>query len=440
MHGHVYSFSIDTVGRKAVWAEYGAPLEIVHLDDARIHTSAKMRLAGWPEHDHISFNFNRLTLVVDASLSLTPTADEMAKCGWPSARWCEGHRVIASSIGNCELIARPEDMVSMTPAPMVAPNTSFLDKSVFSSNQAPLTEDDIQKRAKRTELGKGTDTPQPKPTPKATASLKRCDGVEALVGDERRCLKPKDSFKDCPDCPEMVVVPAGEFMMGSPEGEADREKDEGPQRNVVIAKPFAVGKFEVTFAEWDACVAAGGCKHKPADPLHWGRGERPVFDVSWDHIAKEFLPWLSRKTGRTYRLLTEAEWEYAARAGTTTPFSTGRTITTDQANFNGNVAYEGGAKGQWREKTVEVGSFKPNAFGLHDMHGNVWEWVEDCYDDSYAGAPVDGSAVTSGFCKARVSRGGSWSNVPGLLRSADRTWNPPGLAFFDAGFRVAGTF
>ena len=142
----------------------------------------------------------------------------------------------------------------------------------------------------------------------------------------------------------MVVVPAGEFMMGSPAGEEGRSDDEGPQRKVTIAKPFAVGKFEVTFAEWDACVAAGGCKHKP-DDQGWGRGKRPVINVSWDDITKEYLPWLSRKTGKTYRLLTEAEWEYAARAGTTTPFSTGQTITPEQANFNGNYTYGGSAKG-----------------------------------------------------------------------------------------------
>jgi formylglycine-generating enzyme required for sulfatase activity len=172
----------------------------------------------------------------------------------------------------------------------------------------------------------------------------RCDGVEALVGSEKRCLKPKDAFQDCPECPEMVVVPAGEFMMGSLANEESRETDEGPQRKVSIAKPLAVAKFEATFAEWDACVAAGGRKHKPEDQ-GWGRGRRPAIDVSWDDVTKEFLPWLSRKAGKTYRLLTEAEWEYAARAGTTTPFSTGRTITPEQANFDGDQTYGGGAKG-----------------------------------------------------------------------------------------------
>jgi formylglycine-generating enzyme required for sulfatase activity len=234
----------------------------------------------------------------------------------------------------------------------------------------------------------------------------------------------------------MMVVPAGAFMMGSPEGEAERGIDEGLQRKVTLAKPFAVGKFEAKFAEWDACVAAGACKHNPRDQ-DWGRGERPVINVSWDDITKEYLPWLSRKTGQRYRMLTEAEWEYAARAGTTTPFSTGPTITTDQANFDGNQTYGGSRKGQYRRKSVEVGSFRPNAFGLHDMHGNVWEWVEDCYKDSYAGAAVDGNAAPGASGCARVLRGGSWNGAPGGdLRSAKRRQEPPATRTSLFGFRV----
>src|SRR5262249_19680775 len=147
-----------------------------------------------------------------------------------------------------------------------------------------------------------------------------------LTVAEERALKPKDSFRECDVCPEMVVVPAGRFMMGSsPPGIAalgketknDRYQKEGPQREGATPRPFTVGKFEVTFTEWDACVADGGCKHNPGDE-GWGRGKRPVINVSWDDVTKEYLPWLSRKTGKTYRLLSEAEWEYAARAGTTT--------------------------------------------------------------------------------------------------------------------------
>jgi len=225
-----------------------------------------------------------------------------------------------------------------------------------------------------------------------------------------------------------VVIPAGRFLMGSPDSEAGRDSDEGPQREVVVSRPLAVGKFEVTFAEWDACVAAGGCSHRPSD-RGWGRGNRPVINVSWAD-AQEYVRWLSRRTGRTYRLLTEAEWEYAARAGTTTPYSFGQTISPSQANYYGTGL----------GRTQPVGSYPANAWGLHDMHGNVWEWVEDCWVDSYAGAPVDASqAVTTGGCTHRVSRGGSWLSGPRILRSAFRFSSVPGDGGNTAGFRLART-
>ncbi len=247
-------------------------------------------------------------------------------------------------------------------------------------------------------------------------------------------------FRDCPTCPEMVAVPAGEFMMGSPESERGRNKDEGPQRKITISKPFAVGKFEVTFAQWDACVAESGCTHKPGDES-WGRGRRPVINVSWDD-AKQFVAWLTKKTGKPYRLLTEAEWEYAARGVTRAsdphpPFSTGATINYKQANYDANFKYGSGPQGLYRQKTLDVGALPRNAFGLHDMHGNVWEWVEDCYKSSYAGAPTDGAAVTSGNCPLRVLRGGSWNYYPQLLRSAYRYATAGGIRVENAGFRVA---
>jgi len=259
-----------------------------------------------------------------------------------------------------------------------------------------------------------------------------------LTAAEERGLKPKDSFTECHQCPEMVVVPAGTFLMGSPASEEGHDASEGPQRNVTIVRPFAVGKFEVTFAQWDACVTAGACKYRPGDE-GWGRGKRPVINVSWNDITTEYLPWLSRRAGKTYRLLTEAEWEYAARAGTATPFSTGRTITTNQANFDGNYTYGGSAKGRSRERTVDVGSFQANAFGLYDMHGNVWEWVQDCWNETYTGAPSDGSAGTTGDCGKRVGRGGSWVYLPVLLRSAFRYRDSPDYRDDSNGFRVART-
>jgi len=161
----------------------------------------------------------------------------------------------------------------------------------------------------------------------------------------------------------MVVIPAGESVSFD---------SEGPQRKVSIAQPFAVGRFEVTFDEWDACVATNGCKHKPRDQ-GWGRGKRPVIDVSWENISHEYLPWLAKKTGKTYRLLTEAEWEYAARAGSRAQYTWGDEVGKNRANCNG-------CGSQWDNKqTAPVGSFQANAFGLHDVHGNVSEWVSDCY-------------------------------------------------------------
>jgi formylglycine-generating enzyme required for sulfatase activity len=246
-------------------------------------------------------------------------------------------------------------------------------------------------------------------------------------------------FRDCEACPEMVVVPAGSFMMGSPESEIGRGSNEGPQHKVTM-RSFAIGKYEVTFAQWDACAAEGGCAHKPGDET-WGRGKRPVINVSW-HDAREFVAWLSRKAGKPYRLPTEAEWEYAARGIADAsephpPFSTGSTINYKQANYDANFVYADGKMGLYRQKTVEVGSFRRNAFGLHDMHGNVWEWVEDCYRDSYRGAPTDGSAVVARDCSLRVLRGGSWNYYPQLLRSAYRYATVPGIRLDMAGLRVA---
>lgn len=263
-----------------------------------------------------------------------------------------------------------------------------------------------------------------------------CDGVEALVGGQPRCLKAADAFKDCPECPEMVVIKAGEFRMGSPENEEGHNGYESPLRTARISGPFGVGKFEVTFAEWDACVVAGACRYQPGD-LGWGRGRRPTINVPWDAIDKQYLPWLSRKTGQPYRLLSEAEWEYVARAGTTTPFSTGPTITTDQANFNGSRTYGGSPIGKFRQKTTEVGLFQANAFGLHDLHGNVWEWVKDCWHANYQNAPADGSAWIADDCSNRVMRGGSWGADPEHIRSAVREQGAPEFQSPYLGFRVA---
>ena len=240
-------------------------------------------------------------------------------------------------------------------------------------------------------------------------------------------------FRDCAECPEMVIVPAGSFTMGSPASEEGHTGDEGPQRRVTISQPFAVGKYEVTFSEWDACVSAGGCNGHRPDDEGWGRGSRPVIHVSWND-AKSHVAWLSRKTGKQYRLLTEAEWEYAARAGTRTKYYWGDSIDRNRANCDG-------CGSRWDDKrTAPVGSFGANGFGLHDVHGNVWEWVEDCWHDGYAGAPSDGSAWTKGgACGWRVMRSGSWVSYPRDLRSANRFRYDTGLRVNSVGFRVART-
>jgi formylglycine-generating enzyme required for sulfatase activity len=243
--------------------------------------------------------------------------------------------------------------------------------------------------------------------------------VAPLSAAEECGLKPKDLFKECDKCPEMIVAPAGSFTMGSPESERERRSSEGPPHLVRLAQPFAVGRFAVTFDEWDACAAEGGCNgYKPPD-LGFGRGRRPVINVSFED-AKAYAAWLSKKTGKTYRLLSEAEREYVARAGSSTPFWWGASIAPSQANYDGNYVYGSGVKGEYRQKTLPVDALPANPFGLHQVHGNVWEWVEDCYNVTYAGAPADGAAWTSGDCNRRMLRGGAWNYAPASLRAAVR--------------------
>ena len=280
----------------------------------------------------------------------------------------------------------------------------------------------------RLKHGDGEDARGRDPPPAVAALLRGMTLAE--VREEKR---PGRTFRDCPSCPEMVVVPAGAFSMGSPASEEGRDADEGPVRRVTIAEPFAVGRYEVTFAEWDACAAAGGCGRYRPDDKGWGRGDRPAIYVSWND-AKAYVRWLSKKTGEFYRLLSEAEWEYAARAGTATRYSWGDEVGRNRANCRGCGSRWDG------ESTAPVGSFAANGFGLHDMHGNVWEWVEDCWNRLYRGAPSDGTAWTAGVCSRRVLRSGSWFKVPKVLRSASRIWLGTSIRNDDYGFRVARTF
>jgi formylglycine-generating enzyme required for sulfatase activity len=241
-----------------------------------------------------------------------------------------------------------------------------------------------------------------------------------------QALQSGNAFRECAICPEMVVVPEGNFMMGS--NESEREK---PPHRVTLRQPFAVGKFEVTFDEWGACVAHGGCTQKP-DDRSWGRGRLPVMNVSWED-AKQYVAWIAKLTGKPYRLLTEAEWEHAARAGTTTTYSWGNDIGKGNANCVG-------CGSQWDNKqTAPVGSFKPNGFGLYDMHGNVWEWCEDAWHDNYKGAPMDGSAWVQADDSRRVVRGGSWGSGPQSLRAANRSRDAADDRGNSIGFRLART-
>ena len=251
----------------------------------------------------------------------------------------------------------------------------------------------------------------------------RRPAVRRRLWSDRR-LRDLEQFRDTPFSPEMIVIPAGSFMMGSPEKEPERFENEGPGHRVTIARRFAAGRDAVTRGEFAAFVEATG--HTAEGAYKWtGRewkfdpkaswrdpgfpqdDDHPVVCVDWDD-AMAYVEWLARITGKPYRLLTEAEWEYAARAGTTKPFWWGSAIAPDRANYDGSYVYKGGgSKGEHREGTVPVGSFAANPWGLYNVHGNVWEWCEDVWHDSYEGAPADGSAWTTGDSNRRVVRGGS---------------------------------
>jgi formylglycine-generating enzyme required for sulfatase activity len=254
-------------------------------------------------------------------------------------------------------------------------------------------------------------------------------GPRPLTADMDRVLKPKQEFKECARCPVMVVIPAGEFLMGSNGGEDGQIKEERPQHRVTISRSFAVSKFEITFDEWDTCFELGGCKERAGDQ-GWGRADRPAINVNWNDV-KEYVAWLLVYTGKKYRLLSEAEWEYAARGGSETSFWWGNNAGRNNANCEK-------CGSNWDDKmTAPVGSFAANKFGLYDVHGNVWEWVEDCYQESYNGAPTDGSAWVTDDCSQRVVRGGSWFNPTKEIRSAHRSRILGANRDYEVGFRVA---
>ena len=270
----------------------------------------------------------------------------------------------------------------------------------------------------------------------------------------------RDPLKDGGEGPEMVVLPTGNFQMGSPATEAGRDSDEGPVRTVTISQRIAMGRYEVTFADYDRFVSATG--RESPDDEGWGRGTKPVINVNQED-AQAYAAWLSGQTGKSYRLPSEAEWEYVARAGTVTRYTWGDSISCNQARYGrrpeirisdedkirlsdeekqllvgeGRAAIASGQCSNTYDGTVAVGSFEPNAFGLYDLHGNVWEWVEDCWHNNYEGAPTDGSAWMTncdGSVRA-VLRGGSWFNIPRGLRSANRYGGLPSFRVNNSGFR-----
>jgi len=262
---------------------------------------------------------------------------------------------------------------------------------------------------------------RPAPAPAAPAPQASSTAPATVVEPGRGDFKPGDMFRDCSDCAELVVIPAGSFDMGSP------TEYENPVHRVTIAKPFAIGRYEVTFNEWDKCVEDGGCKYRP-DDREWGRGDRPVINISWLD-AKAFVTWLSQKTGKTYRLPTEAEWEYAARGGTTSPYWWGREPGSRQANCRECNTGES-------QRTSPVGSYKPNAFGLYDTAGNAAEWIEDCWNDNYRSAPSNGTAWTSGQCRLRVLRGGAFDSQAKYVRSMARFRYDADVRYISNGLRV----
>jgi formylglycine-generating enzyme required for sulfatase activity len=275
--------------------------------------------------------------------------------------------------------------------------------------------------------------------------------------ERERALKPKDVFKECGKCPEMIVVPAGSFMMGLAEHELGHDSAHrgpaSPQHLVTIAKPFAVGRFAVTVDQFAVFAAETGydagskcyvveetkSEEKPdhswRNPGFAQTGSHPATCLDWND-AKAYVAWLTLKTGKTYRLLSEAEREYVTRAGTTTTFWWGSSIATSEANYNGSANH---GNGEYRRGTVAVDSFQANPWGLYQVHGNVYEWVEDCWHENYQGAPADGSAWVSGDCTRRGLRGGSWLEDARALAAAARARNGAGNRYDIDGFRVART-
>ena len=333
------------------------------------------------------------------------------------------------------MAANQGDDMRVDSATVAIASVALLLGSAGNTQQTPTDEADIEREvgeaALRTEgLVSGT-TPCMGEVPGAVPTRSKGGQPRAIPGCTFR-----EPFRRLPGAgPEMVVIPAGRFRMGCVSNDGDCQDWEKPVREVTISAPFALSVHEVTFEQHDRFTdppRGFHIAHRKAADEGWGRGTRPVINVSW-YEAREYTRWLSRKTGAEYRLPTEAEWEYAARAGTSTKYTWGDEVGVNRANCDSFFCAD-----QWAY-TAPVGSFAPNGFGLHDVHGNVWEWVQDCWNGNHAGAPKDGSARLRGDCVLGVLRGGSWDDIPTVVRAARRSMATAFTRDNTIGFRVVRT-
>jgi formylglycine-generating enzyme required for sulfatase activity len=401
--------------------------------------------------------------------------DHASKLLWPALIFGSAV-VLASAIFGMAFLKRPPVVPLHSPSAQSQPTSQALQQSPATAPPVPQTAQPqpapVQPLLQVAQAASPkAPAPQIAQSPPASvqSSPQALQPAVVPLPSSERTLQSKDSFKDCETCPVMVVVPAGAFTMGSPENEQGRYPDESPQHVVTIKRPIAIGKFEVTVDEFAAfvnetgydsgskCLTLEDGKSEVRDGRSWRdpgypqTGSYPVGCVNWSD-AKAYLGWLTKKTGKGYRLLTEAEWEYAARA-TTTPGSTSRyTFGDDESAMcrYGNAADQTAIKkipgaGTWTvfpcndgyAYAAPVGTFAPNAFGLYDVHGNISEWTEDCYNNNYSGAPLDGSAWMGGDCDHRIVRAGTWGSSPRNVRLARRFMDRSDLRSQGIGFRVA---
>ncbi len=338
----------------------------------------------------------------------------------------------------------PTVLVAPSPTPTVAAAPSPTPTVIATSAAVATPTASPTIAATTTVVASPTATASPSPSPIAGATPVPAAKPAAIAIGPPPALAANDPggevFKECEECPQMVAVPSGKAMLGSPVGESGRQTNEMTPHEVDIAKPFAVGRYAVTFKEWDACFAEGGCGHRTLGDLDFGRDRRPVIFATWNE-AQLYVDWLKRKTGQPYRLLSEAEWEYAARGCTSLkcpyePFWFGA-ITPEIAVYNWRTSYQGSPKSSASLKTAPVDSGPPNPFGLYNMLGNVRQWTLDCWSATPASAPSDGAPITAGDCTAHATRGGSWADPPVKLRAAARDWEAGDEGSEKIGFRVA---